>query len=182
MTLDVQAVLKFWFEELNPEDWFSGKSSVDDAIRERFLDQCRALMATAPADHLGSPREALAAIIVLDQFTRNAYRGDGEAFAGDPVALAICHGALARGHDQALSPDERRFLLMPLMHSEVLSDQELSVKLFSDLGGEESVKYAIDHRDVIARFGRFPHRNRALGRESTEAELAFLGEHPGYGQ
>lgn len=182
MTLDVEAVLEFWFEELKPEDWFSGERAVDDAIRERFLDQCRATLATSPQEHLASPRDALAAIVVLDQFPRNVYRGTGEAFSGDPVALAVCHGALSRGFDEALSADERRFLLMPLMHSEVLSDQELSVKLFADLGDDESVRYAVDHRDVIARFGRFPHRNRALGRESTPAELAFMDKHPGYGQ
>lgn len=182
MTLNVDAVLKFWFEELTPQDWFTGDPAVDEAIRSRFLDQCRAMLSASPEDHLGSPREALAAIIVLDQFTRNAFRGQAEAFAGDPVALAICHGALAREYDQSLSVDERKFLLMPLMHSEVSADQELSVKHFADLGDEESLKYAIDHRDVVARFGRFPHRNRALGRASTEAEVAFFDEHPGYGQ
>lgn len=179
---DAGAVLRFWFDEMTPEDWYSGAEDVDDRIRARFADTCAAVLHSPPEAFLGDPRSALAAIIVLDQFTRNIHRRTPDAFAGDPVALAIAHGAIERGYDAGMTETERQFLYMPLMHSEVLADQELSVKMFRDLGNENSLKYAIEHRDIVARFGRFPHRNRALGRESTPEEASFLEGHSGYGQ
>ncbi|WP_157017924.1 DUF924 family protein [Mesorhizobium xinjiangense] len=175
-------IIAYWFKELKPEDWFSGSAKLDEAIKARFLPVCLEVLAGNPDDHIDSPRSALAAILVLDQFTRNVYRGTAEAFSGDQSAIAICHIALERRYDEQLTPDERQFLYMPLQHSEILADQELSVKKYSDLGGEEAIRYAVEHRDIIARFGRFPHRNRALGRTSTPEELEFLEDHDGFGQ
>ncbi len=175
-------VIAYWFGTLGRADWFSGDARLDREIRERFGAPCEAALASNPGDHLENPKAALAGIILLDQFPRQIFRGEPRAFAGDPVALAVTHGAIERRWDASMTADERMFLYMPLMHSEVLSDQELCVKLFRDLGDEDALAYAIEHRDIIARFGRFPHRNRALGRESTEQEAAFLAEHEGFGQ
>lgn len=175
-------VLDFWFGELTPEDWFSGKPEVDRRIEERFAGLCDRLVAEGPEGLAGTIDEILAAIIVLDQFTRNVHRRKAEAFAGDRTAIVLARKAVAAGLDRDLPPERRGFLYMPFMHSEVLADQEECIRLFGGLCNEESLKYAIEHRDIVARFGRFPHRNRALGRASTEAELAFLKEHAGYGQ
>ena len=176
------AVLGYWFDELGPKDWFSGRPELDEEIRARFGSLCEQALAGRLEDHLDDSRAALAGIILLDQFPRQLFRGQPRAFSGDPVALAVAKGAIANNFDDGMTPDQRQFLYMPLMHSEVVSDQELCVKLFRDLGNENALKYAIEHRDIVARFGRFPHRNRALGRESTPEELEFLETHAGYGQ
>jgi len=175
-------VLDFWFRELAPEDWYSGKAEVDEKIRARFGDLPAKLAANVPAEVETDPRAALAAVIVFDQFPRNIHRRKPEAFATDDLAAAITRNALDRELDAGMSPQERQFLYMPLMHSEVLADQERCVDLFKALGSEEGLKYAVEHRDIIARFGRFPHRNRVLERETTEEEAAFLESHDGYGQ
>ncbi|MEX0404296.1 DUF924 family protein [Aquibium sp. LZ166] len=182
MELAPDEILTFWFVEHGPADWFAGSKEFDAEIRSRFLPLCRTLLSSRADDHLGDPRTALAAVIVLDQFPRQVFRGTPDAFLGDPVAIAITQGAISRGYDSDLTPDEKQFLYMPLMHSEVLSDQELCVKLFHDLGNENSLKYAIEHRDIIATYGRFPHRNRILDRDSTSEELKFLSNHEGFGQ
>jgi uncharacterized protein (DUF924 family) len=182
IVVEAQDVLAFWFDELGRPDWFSGRPELDAEIRARFGALCVAALGSAPDDHLRDPRAALAGIVLLDQFPRQVFRGEARAFAGDPVALAVAHGAIDRGWDAGMTADERMFLYMPLMHSEVLADQELCVKLFRDLGDEEALAYAIEHRDIVARFGRFPHRNRALGRATTPQEAEFLKQHAGYGQ
>lgn len=176
------AVLAYWFGELGPQDWFSGRPELDEQIRDRFGALCEEALASRPEDHLDDPRAALAGIILLDQFPRQLFRGQPRAFSGDPVALIVTHKAIDRSWDAGMTPAERQFLYMPLMHSEVVSDQELCVKLFRDLDNEEALKFAIEHRDIVARFGRFPHRNKALGRETTAEERAFLETHAGYGQ
>jgi len=175
-------ILDFWFKELTPDDWFSGGTEVDERIRTRFLPLYEELAEHAPPETRSDSSAALAAIIALDQFPRNMFRGTARAFASDPVALALSRNALKEGFDRDMSIDERTFLAMPLMHSETLSDQEHCVKIFADIGDEESLKYALEHRDIVERFGRFPHRNRALDRDSTEAEKDFMGGHKGYGQ
>lgn len=178
----VDELLGFWFGELTPEDWYAVKPETDAAIRERFMQLYREMRVAAPEEAYADPQAALAAIILFDQLPRNMFRGQPEAFGSDDLAAALARNALDRGFDQDLEPAHKQFLYMPLMHSEVLADQERCVSLFKALGNEESLKYAIEHRDIIARFGRFPHRNRVLGRESTPDEIAFLQTHPGYGQ
>ena len=178
----VDEVLNFWFRELTPEDWFQQKDATDRAIRERFLRLHSDLQRNFPEEALRDPRAALAAIIVFDQFPRNMFRRTPEAFSTDPLALKLAKNAVENGLDKELTVQERQFLCMPFQHSEALEDQERSVELFEATGDKEGIRYAIEHRDIIARFGRFPHRNRALGRESTPEELSFMKGHEGYGQ
>jgi uncharacterized protein (DUF924 family) len=172
-------VLGYWFGELTPQDWFETKAETDEAIRRRFLELWQEMREAVPANSFLESEPALAATIVLDQFPRNMFRKQADAFATDRLAQAVAHNALRLGFPDQVG-QRRGFLYMPFMHSEALPDQELCVKLFA--GTTEQLKYAIEHRDIIARFGRFPHRNRALGRETTEEEREFLQGHAGYGQ
>jgi len=176
MQKDAQDVLHYWFEELAPKQRFAKDDQVDDAIRRRFGPLHAALAMSVPTSWRGEPRSLLAAVIVLDQFSRNLFRGQAAAFAQDREALELTRSALARGEDEGLSAEERQFLYMPLMHSESLTDQEECVRLMERLGLAEAAHYARRHRDIVARFGRFPHRNVALGRASTTDEAAFLRE------
>jgi uncharacterized protein (DUF924 family) len=178
----VNDVLQYWFGELTFDDWFTRKDQTDRAITKRFLSLYRTLLEAVPGEAYSDPRAALAAIIVLDQFPRNMFRGKADAFGTDDLALELARNALDREFDAGLEESMRHFLYMPFMHSEVLADQERCVSLFKSLGGGEGAKYAVEHRDIIARFGRFPHRNKALGRESTPDEQAFLSGHEGFGQ
>lgn len=176
------AVLTFWFEELTFDDWFTGGARVDDLVRSRFSGLYDAIAGELPEGALDDPRTALAAIILFDQFFRNLFRGAARAFAADDLALAIAGNAVDRGWDESMSSDERLFLYLPFEHSEMLADGERSVSLFTTLGHEKGLAAAIEHRDILERFGRYPHRNKALGRESTAQEAAFLASHKGFGQ
>ncbi|WP_011579416.1 MULTISPECIES: DUF924 family protein [Chelativorans] len=178
----VEEILTFWFEEVGPEGWFKPTPELDETVRKRFGALHKRLAANPPEAAGKSQRAALASIILFDQFPRNMFRGSAAAFATDDLALRIAREALDKGFDDGLTPAERQFLYMPFMHSEISADQEHCVMLFKALGNEEALRYAIEHRDIIERFGRFPHRNRTLGRESTGEELAFLEAHKGYGQ
>jgi uncharacterized protein (DUF924 family) len=173
-----QEVLHFWFDELNEQDWFSGSAHVDEKCSTRF----RALYA-ALKDHPSELDDAdastlLAAVIVLDQFPRNIFRNTPEAYATDGKALALARHAVASGKDKSLSKAQRHFLYMPFMHSEDLTAQAESVRLFAELGTPENMKYAHHHHDVVERFGRFPHRNAIFGRRSRPEELEFLKTEP----
>lgn len=175
-----RAVRRFWFEEATPAQHFTKDDAFDAAIRDRFGDLHRRVAATGAAGWDEGPDTLLAAVIVLDQFSRNLFRGDARAFAGDPVALGLSRAALRHGWDMGLTGAERAFLYLPLMHSEDAADQAESVARYTDLGLADNLAYAIDHRDVIARFGRFPSRNAALGRASTPDEEVYLSQ-PGAG-
>lgn len=176
---------EFWFgapgspdHGRNREAWFKADDAFDAEIRAQFLDDFE----SAARGDLDSMAEgsvgALALIILLDQFPRNMFRGSARAFATDPKALSIADATVARGLDQALTDIERAFVYLPFEHSERLADQDRSVALYEALGDAESLDYAVQHRVIIERFGRFPHRNAVLGRESTPEEEAFL-EEPG---
>ncbi len=171
---EVQSVLRFWFEESTPQQWFEKSDDYDRAIRDHF----GALHAAAArGDHDGwaeTPDGALALILVLDQFSRNLFRDDPRAFAQDAKALGIAKDAIAIGHDMEVSEARRVFFYVPFEHSEDLADQEACLPYFEALSNADYLKYAIAHRDIIARFGRFPHRNAVLGRESTQEEIEFL--------
>lgn len=170
----VDEVLRFWFEELDHEAWFRKSDVTDELIRSRFL-RLHEEIASQPAEAaLTSPRRALATIILLDQFPRNMFRGTPRAFATDGKALDVARGAVERGFDQAFDKDGRAFMYLPFEHSEDLADQERAVELITPLGDAEYTHYAVAHRDIIARFGRFPHRNAVLGRTSTPEEEEFL--------
>ena len=170
MTAWVDDVLSYWFG-LQPEQWWFDKS-LDDTVRERFQDLWETQRQCPVESFLGSPRGALAAVILFDQFPRNMFRDHAEQFATDHLALEIAKAAIDRGYDEDLTGPERGFLYMPFQHSEDLRDQERSLLLFAALGDPEQLRFARLHHDVIARFGRFPHRNAILGRKPRAEELA----------
>ena len=172
----IDEVLAFWFDELTPDDWFGGGDEVDDRIRGRFLALHEALRDGVPESWRATARGMLAAVIALDQFPRNMYRGDAQAFAADPMALALATEGIELGLDQAMSKDERKFFYLPFEHSEDPAVQARSVELFASLDDEDTLGYAVRHQEIIDRFGRFPHRNEVLGRESTPEEIEFLKE------
>lgn len=164
-------MVRFW-KEAGAAKWYAKDDAFDAEFRQRFHD---AHAAAARGDLNGwmeTPEGALALIVLLDQYPRNSYRGTGHQFATDGLALALSKQAIARGYLQAFEPELRQVLLMPLMHSEALADQDALVALCDDL--PETLKFAHIHRDIIVEFGRFPHRNPCLGRETTSAEQAFL--------
>lgn len=169
-------VLHYWFEILGPEDWFGSTQQIDDEIRRRFGPLWQSLHRESVASFIGSAKEALAAIILFDQFPRNIFRDNPDAFASDALALQISRLAIGAGFEQALNLGERHFLYMPFMHSEDIADQDKSVALFDKLGNDDALKFANMHRDMIKRFGRFPHRNKALGRETHPDEAAAIAE------
>ncbi|MFG5778619.1 DUF924 family protein [Comamonas sp. J-3] len=195
------SVLHFWFGSARPSNadalrnkqiWFAKSDELDEQIRQQFGPAVEAAMAGGLADWEGEPWSALALIVLLDQFSRNIYRNTAQAFAGDARALALSHRMQAQGQDQLLPAVVRVFVYLPMEHSEVLAEQARSVQAFTDLvasaAGDEtlqsylrgSLDYAFRHQQVIAEFGRFPHRNAALGRSSTAAEQAYLAQ-PGAG-
>jgi len=164
-------VLKFWFG-LTYDEWWGGSAELDHRIKQTFL-KLWADKRQLPADaFLTDPLTALAGVILFDQFPRNMFRGHAEQFATDQLALAIARSADDKGFDDELEPRERSFLYMPFQHSENLADQDRGLLLFTALGDEEQLGYARKHRDVIARFGRFPHRNAMLGRAPRPDEIA----------
>ncbi|MEQ8334619.1 DUF924 family protein [Nisaea sp.] len=171
---DIDQIHSFWFEESSEKQWFEKDPEFDRQIRERFGALVEAASRGELEEWLDTPRGALAYILLLDQFTRNIHRGSGKAFAADAKARAAAAKALAGGYDQDIPDREKAFLYLPFEHSEELADQERSVALFETLGNASLTDYAMRHRDIIARFGRFPHRNDVLGRESTVAEQEFL--------
>lgn len=199
----IDVVLEFWFgpgaddESVLAERkqvWFSSRPQTDREIRERFAGLVRGAAAGDLDDWSATPRGRLAMIVLLDQFPRNLYRGTGDAFRHDGLALRLCIDGIDAGVDRQLSLTRRVFFCMPLQHSESLEIQQRSVAVFEALADEacpeavaralaDFADYARRHRDIVARFGRFPHRNAALGRSSTAEEIEFLdGGGPSFGQ
>lgn len=167
-------VLEFWFGELSQEDWFNGGETVDAKIRERFRDVHQSVAANEYWKYRTSPESFLAEVIVLDQFSRNMFRNDARSFAYDGQALALTQQAIIAGYDQELPPEQRAFLYLPFMHSESPVIHLEALRLFEALGSEEHLKYEKIHKDIIDQFGRYPHRNKVLGRPSTEEEVEYL--------
>jgi uncharacterized protein (DUF924 family) len=170
----IDEIVRFWFEELTPKDWYRKDQALDAEITRRFGGVHDALRSGVPASWLATAKGWLAAIIVLDQFPRNMFRGDPRAFATDAEALALSKRAIAEGVDMQLVPEQRAFLYLPFQHTEDAADQARSVELFTALGIPSNLDFALRHKAIIDRFGRFPHRNAVLGRASTEQEAAFL--------
>jgi uncharacterized protein (DUF924 family) len=168
-----EEVLAFW-RAAGPEKWFERDDAFDAEIRSRYLATCEAATTGRLDSWQSTPDGTLALLILLDQFPRNVFRGDARAYATDAKACGVAEQAIACGTDRLFGLPERRFFYMPLMHSENLADQERCIALCREAGDEEGVKHAEIHADVIRRFGRFPHRNLALGRDTTEEERAFL--------
>jgi uncharacterized protein (DUF924 family) len=172
-------ILHFW-RAAGPERWFKKDEAFDAAIRLKFEPTHHAAARGEYDRWTQSADGALALLILLDQFPRNLYRGSAHSWASDGLAKNIASEAIARGHDKHFEPAERNFFYLPFEHAEALSDQDRAVALFeamkAETGDEGNLKWALIHRDAIARFGRFPHRNYALGRETTPEEQAFLDE------
>jgi uncharacterized protein (DUF924 family) len=172
----VEQILGFWFETLEPRQWWVKDAALDRTIRERFSEIHGMASRCELSDWRANARGRLAEIIVLDQFSRNLYRDSPLAFANDALALALAQEAIDRGMDAALNPVGRSFMYMPFMHSESARIHETAVALFAANGIEANLEFEHKHKRIIDRFGRYPHRNAILGRASTEAEIAFLRE------
>lgn len=177
---EARRVLAFWFDELTPEQHFTKDDALDAAMRERFGDRRDAVLASGAEGWLADADSALAAVILLDQISRNIHRDTAEAFRADPLALFLCLEAIERGFHRALAPERRGFLYMPLMHAEDAGVQRFALARFAEPGLEHQAGFAREHAAVIFRFGRYPSRNAALGRTSTPAELEYLAQ-PGAG-
>jgi len=174
--MDHKEILRFWFDELKPQQWWVKDHELDLAIMHRFT----AIHAQAAAGELFQWRQSaegrLSEIIILDQFSRNMFRNTVKAFAYDALALVLAQEAILSGADLLLKPEIRSFLYMPFMHSESLAIHEQAVELFSDPDMINNYEFELKHKTIIDQFGRYPHRNKILGRESSAAELTFLNQ------
>ena len=175
-----QQVISFWFEEIEPASWWRKDASFDALLVERFAETHRRACGCELYEWRRQPQGRLAEIIVLDQFSRNMFRDSALAFANDALSLALSQGAIACGADQALTPIQRSFLYMPFMHSESLQIHEVAVELFRSNGNPGNLDFELKHKKIIESFGRYPHRNKVLGRQSTDKEIEFLTQ-PGSG-
>jgi len=168
-------ILAFW-REAGRDRWYRKDDAFDDEVRRRYLELWRAAAAGELSSWEASDDGALALVIVLDQFPRNMFRGDARTYASDALAREVADRAIERGVDVRIDPALREFLYLPFMHSEQLPDQLRCIELSRKAGHAENLKWAEHHADIIRRFGRFPHRNRVLGRTTTPDEQAFLEE------
>lgn len=173
-------ILNFWFNELTPKQWFDKDDGLDAEIRERFSQLHHRAAHCELYEWRKTPKGRLAEIIVLDQFSRNIYRNQARAFACDPLALTLAQEVVAQGIDKQFKPPHIGFLYLPYMHSESIRIHEVAMQLYSQPGLEDSLDFEIRHKEILARFGRYPHRNKALGRPSTAEEIEFLKQ-PGSG-
>jgi len=178
-TVTPQAINRFWLDEVGETGWYVRSDPLDATIRQRFLPTWERAAELAPT-WAATPEGALAALILTDQFPRNLFREDARAFATDPLARELARAALDRGFPQRIGLPARQFFFMPFEHSEDLADQDRAVALFQEFMPGESLRHAQIHRDTIAKFGRFPWRNAALGRSPTAAETRVM-QAGGYG-
>jgi len=174
MTINPEHILQFWFREISPSQWWKVDAEFDQLITERFAETHAKAKRCELFEWRSEAHGRLAEIIVLDQFSRNMFRGSELAFACDPLALALAQEAVSAGADVALTPEQRSFLYMPYTHSESPMIHEISIRLFKANGIENNLDFALQHKAIIDRFGRYPHRNASLGRPSTDEEIAFL--------
>ncbi|MFG6079326.1 DUF924 family protein [Paracoccus litorisediminis] len=172
-------IVRFWLDEVGAQGWYTRSDTLDQTIRDRFMATWEQA-ATLTPDWTGTAEGTLAALILTDQFPRNMFREDPRAFATDALACAIADAAIANGFDLQIQPPARQFFYLPFEHSEDLADQDRAVALFAEFMPGENVHHAELHRDTIARFGRFPWRNAALGRDPTPAEMHVM-QAGGYG-
>lgn len=170
------AIIDFWFKEIEPKYWWKKDSNFDRLIADRFLEVHKAATKCELYVWRNNPLGRLAEVIVLDQFSRNIFRGTSLSFAYDPLALALAQEAVTAKANQSLNPDQKAFLYMPFMHSESPAIHERAMVLFREPGLESNLDFEIAHKAIIDRFGRFPHRNEILGRQSTDDEISFLKE------
>lgn len=169
-----QDVLNFWFRELEPTDWFKKNPQIDELIRERFTELLKRAARDELSDWRTTPEGRLAEIILLDQFSRNIHRDSKKAFENDALALRLAKELVALGLDRNFSSQMKAFAYLPFMHSENLEDHKLAQELFSQEGLEENLDFEKRHVRILETFGRYPHRNKVLGRKSTASEVEFL--------
>jgi uncharacterized protein (DUF924 family) len=172
--MQIKDILDFWYTPPMSEHWFNSTAAIDSTIRDRFETTWQQAKTGGLDTWQQTAEGCLALCIVLDQFPLNMYRGEARSFSTEQQAVAVAKRAIAQGFDRQLPLEQVSFLYMPLMHSEHLEDQDASVRLFTAAGLVENAHFAEHHRSIVQRFGRFPHRNTALGRESTPAELEYL--------
>ncbi|MDO7834821.1 DUF924 family protein [Sphingobium sp. HBC34] len=174
------ALLDFWFNQVGETGWYSHDPALDRTCAARFAPLWREKRALPAETFLDRADDALAAVLLFDQLPRNMFRGTAQAFATDPLARDVARGAIALGYDIQIGGAGRLFFYMPFMHSEAIADQELSLTLFEGAGDARALSFARDHHATIARFGRFPHRNGALGRKSLPEEAQAAAEGAGW--
>ncbi|MBY8977817.1 DUF924 domain-containing protein [Rhodobacteraceae bacterium NNCM2] len=170
------AILTYWHDEVGPAGWYEADPARDGEIASRFRDDWHVAMTGGHREWMRAARPALALIVLTDQFSRNIFRGSGQAYAADPMALRAANTAIRMGYDKVVANPLRQFFYLPFMHSERLSDQERCVRLFlldPDGAAGDNLDHAVKHREVIRRFGRFPSRNAALGRKDSPHERAY---------
>ena len=176
----INKILTFWFEESTPQERFGKDDEFDTRVKNMFEELYWEVLDGSTASWRETPEGRLAEIIVLDQFARNIFRDTAQAFAGDVIALRLAREALSVSADEALSSSQRLFLYLPFMHSESSEVHQEALELFNEKSDENGLQYEIEHKEIIDRFGRYPHRNKAMGRESTSEELKFLEGHLGF--
>ncbi|MGI9535873.1 MAG: DUF924 family protein [Desulfocapsaceae bacterium] len=167
-------IIKFWFEEIEPSQWWTKDDEFDQLIKLRYSDLHEKAVRCELFEWRTYPQGRLAEIIILDQFSRNMFRGTPEAFAQDRMALILSQEAISLGIDKLLKPQERGFVYLPLMHSESIAIHEKAEEIYRQFGNQSSLGFELKHKMIIEKFGRYPHRNEILGRESTEEEREFL--------
>jgi len=172
--LTYQHIIDFWFKELEPKAWWRKDTALDKEIEQRFGEAHRRAAQCELFNWRSSAQGRLAEIIILDQFSRNIFRGQRQAWTNDPLALALAQEAVALGADQDLPPPQRTFMYMPFMHSESRVIHTRALELFSNNHSENNIEHERRHKAIIDKFARYPHRNEILGRKSTEEELEFL--------
>jgi uncharacterized protein (DUF924 family) len=172
--MDYNVILNFWFEEIESSKWWSKDLQFDEMISKRFAEVHRAANRCELSHWRKRPQGRLAEIIVLDQFSRNMFRDTALSFASDSLALVLAQEAISVGADVELDQSQRNFLYMPFMHSESLIIHDVAVELYTQNGSQYSLDFELKHRNIIQKFGRYPHRNTILGRTSSQAELEFL--------
>jgi uncharacterized protein (DUF924 family) len=171
-----QQILNFWFEELTPPQWWKKDEHLDNLIKKKFLDIHNQAIKGELWNWRNSPQGSLAEIIILDQFSRNIYRNQLQSFLYDGIALVLAQNAISKEFDQHLSLVQRSFLYLPYMHSESFKIHEEAVYLYKSLGLKENYEIELKHKFIIDKFGRYPHRNKIIGRNSTPNEIKFLQE------
>ena len=174
MKNEIKRIINFWFEDCNPKDWFKKDKYFDNQIKNNFGDQIKDAVLGYNNDWQKSLESSLALIILTDQFTRNVFRGTPRSFSGDTLALNTCLHCLNAFDVSQQKKEKAHFTLIPLMHSENLKIQKMSLPLFREHTSKKVYQYALKHKNIIARFGRFPHRNAILGRTSTASEIEYL--------
>lgn len=172
----IDEIHDFWFAELGKSGWFAQSDEIDEEITKRFGELWQKLRQCPASIFMDSGKMALSAVILFDQFPRNMFRSDAKAFSTDHLARKIAGRAIENGYDRDMSEAHRHFLYMPFMHSEDLADQNKSVLLFTELGDTELLEYAVKHRKMIEKFGRFPHRNDILGRRTSAEEKEAIDD------